>query len=173
MLIIMSGTVILVAVAVLSLDLFDASKDTFAFTNYGFAVMAGFSSIAFSWERNISDKEVNYKRLVNYVAISSLYGGIVFLLGSGLKYIYVARHDHLHLFYVDCSAIIYWLSVISLAYGVLLFCFNALMILRIIDQEQERKTTKRLMDEIHRKKEKEANQKLIDDFLRTGKVGEK
>lgn len=68
------------------LELVNFKKDTFGLMNYGFAIMLGLASTCFSWARNVPSKYESQAKQINDIGIESLYGTIVFLLGSAFKY---------------------------------------------------------------------------------------
>ncbi len=62
-------------------------EDTTNLTNYGFAILAGISSICFSWTRGLDkEKEPLMIDRISQAGEGSLHGAIIFLLASALKY---------------------------------------------------------------------------------------
>lgn len=63
------------------------NQDTTNLTNYGFAILAGISSICFSWTRGLDkDKEQLMIDRISKAGEGSLHCAIIFLLASALKY---------------------------------------------------------------------------------------
>lgn len=144
--------VISLTVAVFSLDIFNLQKDTFSFTNYGFAIMASYSAICFSWARNIKSEETSIFNKINFLATSSIYGGITFLLGSTFKYIYIQKRGELFVLNFDISNILKYTSYVCLTYALLMFCAVSIQILKVIDKNHENKTKKSITAKIKGKK---------------------
>lgn len=98
-------------------DFQTADKDTTYLTNYGFAILIGFASICFSWARNM-DREKEPKMLdeVSIAGEKSFHSAILFLMGSGIKYILINLT-----IYIESSAVLYCLHIFF--YVIYLACF--------------------------------------------------
>lgn len=60
--------------------------DTTNLTNYGFAILAGISSICFSWSKNLNSEDENTSERIIIIAECFLHTAIIFLLSSAIKY---------------------------------------------------------------------------------------
>ncbi len=140
---------IIVSIGVFRLALFDISKDTFAITNYGFAIMAAYTSICFSWTRNLDSKKEEEEIIkINSIAHRSLYSGITFLLGSLLKYIIIQNKGFIFLGNHNLTPTVQLLALASIAYAVLLFCIVSIQLLAIIDEMRKKKHKEKLEYEL-------------------------
>lgn len=95
-------------------------EDTSNITNYGFAILAGISSICFSWIKTL-DKEIEPEMIkkITHVGESFFYCSILFLILSALKY------SSLHLEYIIPKSFspyynfVYWTTLVTHS-----FCFT-------------------------------------------------
>jgi hypothetical protein len=165
--VLISIVIVCLSIVVFSLDIFDAEKNTFSFTNYGFAIMASYSAICFSWARNITASDSFKIERVNWLATSSLYGGITFLLGSTFKYIYLLKANDMYIAGYEISLVIKWIAFICLLYGVFMFCSISIQILKFIDTDFKGKLKLKLIAK--KKSEKVADQiaQDISDAMNT------
>lgn len=62
-------------------------EDTTSLTNYGFAILAGISSLCFSWARGLNkDEDAQILKKVTICGESFFHSAIIFLLLSAIKY---------------------------------------------------------------------------------------
>ncbi len=74
-------------VAIIIAEFKDFKKDTTGLTNYGFAILAGISSLCFSWLKTLdANKEPKMIKEISIAGEGSLHAAIIFLLSSALKY---------------------------------------------------------------------------------------
>ncbi|MDQ0106918.1 hypothetical protein J2T02_002031 [Chitinophaga terrae (ex Kim and Jung 2007)] len=71
-------------------DFDDPTKDTTHITNIGFAVLAGISSLSFTWAGKIeqSSDRTLHDEVVRMGEVS-FHAALVYIIASGLKYIYI------------------------------------------------------------------------------------
>ncbi len=154
---------IIVSVVVFSLALFDITKDTFSITNYGFAIMAAYTSICFSWTRNLDSNKDEYEIVkINSIAHRSLYSGITFLLGSLFKYIIIANNGFIFVGNYNLTSAIQWTALVCIGYAVLLFCFVSVELLDVIDLMKKKQKKKILEGQLAGTK----IQKELDELLK-------
>jgi len=70
----------------IQISIVNPSYDTTPITNIAFAILAGISSVAFSWARAIEQDDKRLVRSIVYAGEISFQSAIFFLLASGFKY---------------------------------------------------------------------------------------
>ena len=68
------------------IKLIDPRSDTTGITNYGFAILAGFASIAFSWSRAVNPDNKQKIRKIVEAGEDWFKSAILFLFASGIKF---------------------------------------------------------------------------------------
>lgn len=77
---------ILLSFGVFLVELSNFNKDTALITNFGFAILLGLASISFSWSRAVFPENIERKKKLLTCGTHALYGSIIFLVGSAIKY---------------------------------------------------------------------------------------
>jgi len=79
-------TFILLSFGVFLIELSNFHNDTAVITNFGFAILLGLASVSFSWSRAMLPTKVESKKRLLTCGTHALYGSIIFLVGSAIKY---------------------------------------------------------------------------------------
>lgn len=97
------------------------NQDTTNLTNYGFAILIGFSSVCFSWARNMNpEKEPKMLEKISNCGEVSLLAAILFLVASLIKYCHINIDE---IYFMKKIPFIYYRIInifLELVYGI---CF--------------------------------------------------
>ena len=152
------GFMVFIGYAVI-FELANFKVDTFGFTNYGFAIMIGISSVCFSWARNILTIENTKALILIDLGADSLYGAIIFLMGSAFKYAIISAksNEFLSTMCSDFSITYYVIKGLAfICFVFAVFCFNTVItdLVNIINMTRNREWNEER--EANERKEREA-----------------
>lgn len=116
------------------ISLSDPQKDTTFLTNIAFAILAGISSVTFSWARAVEDTDAESNKRIIKAGELCLQATIFFLLASAFKYTFinfpVKQPEALPLHII--RKCIHYLSIILFSLAILNFMTSTLRICLIL-----------------------------------------